>query len=142
MEPQRITRKCLERYYMGFMFYDSMVSFVDHDDPTKVELEKDLVKFRFYDQEFIITPEGEKKGNCKNFSPMYFTGKKLNLEEFMSEYGKKYAGSAGFKNIIKTMQENNYPYVCVDENDMVHHMSKDDMTIDDYIKSKQENKTK
>ena len=80
MEEKKITKTILERYYTGFMFYDSTLTVVDHNDPTKVELEKDLVKFRFYDQEYIITPEGEREGLTKNSSPIYFTGKKLKVQ--------------------------------------------------------------
>ena len=78
---EKIKKSYVEKIYRGLLFSESVIDEVESRDPLLVEDDGSMQGFRFYDQEKILYAGRTFVGDNSNFSPWYFLGDRLSIEE-------------------------------------------------------------
>lgn len=125
---EKIKKSYVEKIYRGLLFSESVIDEVESRDPLLVEDDGSMQGFRFYDQEKILYAGRTFVGDNSNFSPWYFLGDRLSIEEVkeLSKHNK------GLNILVSNMEYNKIPYVCLTRVGSYLPMGEKDMTIDEY----------
>lgn len=124
-------------YKTADALYSSVVE-VTERDPMKVENDGLMQGFRFYDIKFIIDEDEIYVGEKSNLSNMIYFGKRLRLEDFKEKYGN----NPSYKGFIDDLEKNGYQYVCHTQVDTFLPMEECDMTFDELMAERKQNREK
>ena len=125
---EKIKKNYVEKIYCGFIFSESIVSEVENRNPLAIKNDEMMQGFRFFDKEIIRYGGKEYVGEISNYSPWYFFGDRLSIEEVkeLSKHNKR------LNILVSNMEYNKIPYVCLTRVGSYLPMGEKDMTIDEY----------
>lgn len=133
---KKTTKKYVEYLYPGLIVSETSREEVDHHDPTKVHERKNVIGFRFVEQEFIISDGEEFIGKEKNCTNWYYIGKRLTLDEVK----ERFKNDPKYSILISNMENNHIHSVCMTRFGNFMPMENGDVTLEEYISN--DNKTK
>ena len=133
---EKVTKSYVEKIYRGLLFSDSSVAEVTERDPMKVKNDGQMQGFRFYDKEFVVDGEKSYDGEKSNYSNWIYFGKRLSLTEIKAQYGN----DPDYRILISNMENNHYQYVCHTQAGSFLPMEEKDMTFDELIAQKEQDK--
>lgn len=133
---EKVTKSYVEKIYRGLLFSDSSVAEVTERDPMQVKNDGQMQGFRFYDKEFVVDGEKSYDGETSNYSNWIYFGKRLSLDEIKAQYGN----NPDYRILISNMEGNGYQYVCHTQAGSFLPMEQGDMTFDELIAQKEQDK--
>ena len=133
---EKVKKSYVEKIYRGVLFSESSISEVEERDPMKIENDGKMQGFRFYDKEFVVDGEKSFDGEKSNFSKWIYYGKRLSLDEVKAQYGN----NPDYRILISNMEGNGYQYVCHTQAGSFLPMQEGDMTFDELIAQKEQDK--
>lgn len=133
---EKVKKSYVEKIYRGVLFSESSISEVEERDPMKIENDGKMQGFRFYDKEFVVDGEKSFDGEKSNFSKWIYYGKRLSLDEVKAQYGN----NPDYRILISNMEGNGYQYVCHTQAGSFLPMQEGDMTFDELITQKEQDK--
>ena len=136
IDMEKVKKSYVEKIYRGVLFSESSISEVEERDPMKVENDGKMQGFRFYDKEFVVDGEKSFDGEKSNFSKWIYYGKRLSLDEVKAQYGN----NPDYRILISNMEGNGYQYVCHTQAGSFLPMQEGDMTFDELIAQKEQDK--
>ena len=136
IDMEKVKKSYVEKIYRGVLFSESSISEVEERDPMKIENDGKMQGFRFYDKEFVVDGEKSFDGEKSNFSKWIYYGKRLSLDEVKAQYGN----NPDYRILISNMEGNGYQYVCHTQAGSFLPMQEGDMTFDELITQKEQDK--
>lgn len=133
---EKVTKSYVEKIYRGILFSEPSISEVEERDPMQVANDGKMQGFRFYDKEFVVDGDKSYDGDKSNFSNWIYFGKRMSLEEVKAQYGN----DSRYSILISNMENNNYQYVCHTQAGSFLPMEEGDMTFDELIAAKEQDK--
>ena len=133
---EKVTKSYVEKIYRGILFSQPSISEVEERDPMQVANDGKMEGFRFYDKEFVVDGDKSYDGDKSNFSNWIYFGKRMSLEEVKAQYGN----DSRYSILISNMENNNYQYVCHTQAGSFLPMEEGDMTFDELIAAKEQDK--
>lgn len=131
---KKTTKSYVEKIYRGLLFSEPTVSEVEERDPMKVKNDGEMQGFRFYDKEIVIDGEKTYDGATSNYSGWIYFGKRMSLEDIKKQ------GNPDNEILISNMEINGYEYVCHTQAGTFLPMEENDMTFDEYVDQKEQDK--
>ena len=128
---KKIITTYVEKIYRGVICSESVIRETDNRHPLSIENDGDIQGFRFYDKERLVVNNKEYYGDTINYSPWYFFGERLSLDDIKSNSNI----NPIYKRLIPFMEHNKINYVCHTQVGSYLPMEDEDMTIDEYKKS-------
>lgn len=136
---EKVIRTYVEKLYCGSV-NEIFTEEVEDRDPTKVKTDNLMEGFCFYDRECTFDEEkGEILGKSFNRSKFIYCGERISLEA-MKKACEKDSQYDYFKKIIRTMEMNGNKYACYTQGGCLHIMKKGEMTYNELITKKEEQK--
>ena len=126
---EKTTKKYVEYLYPGLIVSETSSKEVEHNDPMKVNIEGRAIGFRFYEKDFINASGEQFEGKVKNRTNWFYIGKRLTFSEVQSRFGKM----PKYETLIRNMECNGIPSVCMTEYGNFMPMEDGDMTLEEYI---------
>lgn len=133
---KKVTKSYVEKIYRGILFSEPSVEEVTERDPMQVENDGQMQGFRFYDKEYVVDGEKSYDGETSNYSNWIYFGKRLSLDEIKAKYGN----NPDYRILIGNMEGNGYNYVCHTQAGSFLPMEEGDMTFDELIAQKEQDK--
>lgn len=133
---EKVTKSYVEKIYRGILFSEPSIAEVEERDPMQVANDGKMQGFRFYDKEFVVDGEKSYDGDKSNYSNWIYFGKRMSLEEVKAQYGN----DSSYSILISNMENNNYQYVCHTQAGSFLPMEEGDMTFDELIAAKEQDK--
>lgn len=126
----------LEKKFVEYLYADSSIGNekeINHNDPTKIKLLEGTIAFRFFEREYILDNSGEYPGEIKNKSRWYYFGMEITRQEVVNKYKGR---MDDIIYILFKMDFCNSKRVCITGDGQFVPMNDEDITIFDYILSK------
>lgn len=133
---EKVTKSYVEKIYRGILFSEPSVEEVTERDPMQVENDGQMQGFRFYDKEYVVDGEKSYDGETSNYSNWIYFGKRFSLDEIKAKYGN----NPDYRILISNMECNGYNYVCHTQVGSFLPMEEGDMTFDELIAQKEQDK--
>lgn len=133
---EKVTKSYVEKIYKGLIFSETSTTEVVERDPMKIVNDGSMQGFRFYDKEFVVDGDKSYSGEKSNYSNWIYFGRRLSLEQVKELYGN----NPDYRILISNMENNDYKYVCHTQVDSFLPMRNGDITFDELIAQKQEDK--
>lgn len=133
---EKVTKSYVEKIYRGILFSEPSVEEVTERDPMQVENDGQMQGFRFYDKEYVVDGEKSYDGETSNYSNWIYFGKRFSLDEIKAKYGT----NPDYRILISNMKCNGYNYVCHTQVGSFLPMEEGDMTFDELIAQKEQDK--
>lgn len=135
---QKVTKSYIEKIYRGIFVSEASTIEVIKRDPMQIKNDGKMQGFRFYDKEFVVDGKKSYEGEITNYSNWIYFGKRLSLNEVKRLYGNH----PDYRILIRNMENNNYQYVCHTQVGSFLPMEEGDMTFDELVVQKEQDKEK
>lgn len=135
---QKVTKSYIEKIYRGIFVSEASTIEVIKRDPMQIKNDGKMQGFRFYDKEFVVDGKKSYEGEITNYSNWIYFGKRLSLNEVKRLYGN----NPDYRILIRNMENNNYQYVCHTQVGSFLPMEEGDMTFDELVVQKEQDKEK
>lgn len=133
---EKVTKSYVEKIYRGLIVSETSTTEVAERDPMKIANDGSMQGFRFYDKEFVIDGNKSYDGETSNYSNWIYFGRRMSLEQVKELYGN----NPDYRILISNMENNNYEYVCHTQVGSFLPMENGDMTFDELIAQKEQDK--
>lgn len=133
---KKIMKSYVEKIYKDILFSRSSIAEVEEKNPMQVANDGLMQGFRFYDKEIVVDGEKSYDGEKSNYSNWIYFGKRMSLAQIKELYGE----DPDYRILISNMEINNYEYVCHTQVDSFLPMGEGDMTFDELVATKEQNK--